>query len=73
MEEVIHYIRGAALFVSALSFLFGVSIFYINSKRDRIKKTIEHWEEINKELFISMKKIKQVQKGAISTTIGEYM
>ena len=36
--------------LTAISVIFGVSVFLINSRRERIKKTLDFWENINQQL-----------------------
>jgi Domain of unknown function (DUF4760) len=50
MENMSDYIRVFGLFVSTASFAFAAIVYYVNSKRDRIKRTLDYWESVNNEL-----------------------
>ena len=50
MESLISYSKLAGPFLTAISICFGVYVFHVNSRRDRIKKTLDYWEEVNQKL-----------------------
>ncbi len=57
LTSAVDYANIVSSILGALSLLFGAFIFFISTKRERIKQTLEYWEQINSELKIEKKRL----------------
>ena len=51
MEDILNYSRLIAVIVSALSFSFGVFVFFKNSQREKTKTTLNYWQDTSKSIL----------------------
>ncbi|TMP67238.1 hypothetical protein CWB76_17165 [Pseudoalteromonas sp. S1609] len=51
LNYIIEISKIVAVLFTGFSFLFGIYIYMINSKKERVKSTLEYWEKFYQEII----------------------
>ncbi|XQF93155.1 DUF4760 domain-containing protein [Pseudoalteromonas espejiana] len=62
---IIEISKVIAVLFTGCSFLFGIYIYMVNSKKERIKSTLEYWEKFHQEVIPYIIKFNNIYSGKL--------
>ncbi len=71
MEELLKYAKLVGPILSGFSLLIGLLYFMQNTRRDRVKQTLDYWAKVNQQLKTEKRELLKDYGDSISVEMAE--